>query len=185
MGGYIAFRIAALAPQRILGLVLIATRAARDDKAVAGRRRASARLIENGGKDEFLDAFVPRLVGASTRQRAPRLLAELRAFADTAPAATLAGCQRGMLARPDSRPLLARLAVPALVIAGSEDELISRAESDELAGLLPLAELAAIPAAGHTPSLERPIATSEVIAGFLARHFPAPPGDAARAAGEG
>ena len=187
MGGYIALRMAALAPERVLGLVLIATRAAPDGDAGAESRRRAIAVIEAGGKGEFLDGFVPRLLGASTRQRAPRLLAELRGLADEVAPETLAACQRGMLQRPDSRPVLAALAVPTLVVAGAEDELIPREESDEMVDLAGGAELVLIPRSGHTPSVERPIAAADAIAAFLARHFPGTPDVAAEsgaAAGE-
>jgi pimeloyl-ACP methyl ester carboxylesterase len=36
-----------------------------------------------------------------------------------------------------------------------------------MAQLLPRATLAVIPASGHTPSVERPIATSDAIARFI------------------
>ena len=172
MGGYVALRMAALARERVLGLVLVATRAAPDGEAAAATRRRGMAQIAAGGREQFLADFAPLLLGASTRARAPRLLEELRDLAEAVAPETLIACQRGMLERPDSRALLASLGVPVLVLAGAEDELIPAADAQELAALAGGATLVVIPGCGHTPSVERPIATTDAIAGFLAAHFP-------------
>ncbi len=57
--------------------------------------------------------------------------------------------------------------LPILVITGDDDRIVPTAESVRLAGELPGAELAVIPAAGHVPHEEKPEAFMQAVTGFL------------------
>ncbi len=168
MGGYVGFQVAARIPERIAGLVLVDTRAEADTAEGRRAREASIRRIGEEGAAAFLASFVPNLVGATTRQRAPRFLHDLEDIGSEAPAHVLAGCLRGMMERPDSRPLLAGLDVPALVLVGAEDAITPQEAAQAMAAALPRATLAVIPGAGHTPSVERPVAVADAVVAFLA-----------------
>jgi len=65
-------------------------------------------------------------------------------------------------------PRLARLAVPALLIAGACDAA-SLATSRALAAALPHAELAVLEGAGHVVNLAAPAAFDAALLGFLER----------------
>jgi pimeloyl-ACP methyl ester carboxylesterase len=172
MGGYVAFRAAAAYPERLAGLVLVDTRAEADTEEGRKRRAASVERIRREGGTGFLDEFVPNLLGAGTRERAPRLLSELLAVARGIPDHVLVGCLEGMAGRPDSRALLPSLDLPALVVVGEEDAITLPATAIAMAEALPRATLAVIPGAGHTPPVERPVATGEVMTAFVRRHWP-------------
>jgi pimeloyl-ACP methyl ester carboxylesterase len=174
MGGYVALRFAAAHPERVAGLILVNTRASADTPEGKLRRDSAVDRIERGEAAAFLDEFVPNLVGPSTRDRAPRQLAELRAIAGEIPEHVLAGCLAGMRDRPDSSDVLPGLDVPALVIAGAEDAVVPPEAARAMADALPKARLAVIPLSGHTPSVERPIPTAEAMLAFLREGFPPP-----------
>jgi pimeloyl-ACP methyl ester carboxylesterase len=112
MGGYVAFRVAASHRQRLSGLILIDTRAAADTPEGAAKRRASIAAIAAGGRDKFLDGFLPLLVAPASRARQPELMQQLRTIAAGIPDHVLTGCLEGMMTRPDSRDLLAGLDLP-------------------------------------------------------------------------
>jgi pimeloyl-ACP methyl ester carboxylesterase len=167
MGGYVALAVAAAHRERLAGLILVDTRAETDGREVRERRAAGIAAVSEKGGAAFLDTFVPKLVGRSTRRRAPRLVADLRAIANEVPDHVLIACLEAMRDRPDRLRLLADLDVPALVVVGDEDELTTPAAAREMAAALPRAVLAVIPSSGHTPSVERPIPTAETIVAFL------------------
>jgi 3-oxoadipate enol-lactonase len=171
MGGYVALRFAATHGDRLAGLVLVDSRAEADPPEGMARREAAIARIEREGGSGFLDEFVPNLMAPATRERAPRLLAELRAIAAAVPDDVLIGCLRGLRDRPDSMGLLPAITVPALVIVGAEDAITTPASAQAMAARLPEAVLAVIPGAGHTPTVERPIPTAEAMIGFMQRHF--------------
>ena len=62
---------------------------------------------------------------------------------------------------------LAELALPVLVITGDDDRIVPTEQSVRLAGALPNAELAVIPACGHVAHEECPQATLESMTAFL------------------
>ncbi len=167
MGGYVALRLAARRPGRLLGLIMVDSRAEADSEEGRTRRDAAIATIRDRGGSTFLDEFVPNLLGPSTRARAPRFLSDLRAIAAEVPDHVLAGCIAGMRDRPDSSGLLPALDVPALVVVGQEDAVTPPDAARAMAGALPRATLAVITGAGHTPSVERPIPTGDAIVSFL------------------
>ena len=175
MGGYVALRLAARHPERLAGLILVDTRASADAPEGRSRRAIAIETIRRGEAPAFLDEFVPNLLGPSTRQRAPKLVAELRAIAAEIPDHVLAGCLAGMRDRPDSSDVLAGLDVPALVVVGQEDTVTPPEAAHAMASALPRARLALVPLSGHTPSVERPIPTAEAILTFLRESFPPQP----------
>jgi 3-oxoadipate enol-lactonase len=167
MGGYVTFRVAARWPERLAGLVFIDTRAEADPPpGRAVRQEAIAEIVRFGAK-RYLEGFAPRLIGRTSHQQRPELLPRLRAIVAGTPAHVLAGCQNGMLERPDSTPLLPSLTVPTLVVVGEEDSFVPLATAMAMAAELPMGSLAAIPGSGHTPSMEQPETTARALLDFL------------------
>jgi len=81
----------------------------------------------------------------------------------------LAGAARGMLAQEDSLLIdsLPRIAVPTLVLVGSEDKNFLGA-ADYMTAKIPGAQKAIIPGAGHAANLDQPEAFNHAVADFLA-----------------
>lgn len=74
------------------------------------------------------------------------------------------------LFNPSLRKWLHRITVPTHVVWGDTDRIIDVAYADELAGLIPGAEVTVIERAGHLPHIERPDPFVEAVAGFIGRH---------------
>ncbi len=60
---------------------------------------------------------------------------------------------RGAPVRPDLWPTLGQLACPALVVWGTDSDVLSEAQARRMVETLPKGELLAIPGVGHAPSL--------------------------------
>lgn len=168
MGGYVALRIVARAPERVLVLLLVCTRAEPDTEEGKARRRQGIETIRTQGPLAFLDTYLPNLVGATTKATRPEVLDRLRGIATQVPDHVLVGCLEGMMERPDSRPLLSQIRVPALVVAGAEDGLIPPDHARTMAEQIPLGRFALLQRCGHTPSLEAPQELVQVLLPFLA-----------------
>jgi pimeloyl-ACP methyl ester carboxylesterase len=78
---------------------------------------------------------------------------------------------QAMMARPDSTPDLERIAVPALVIVGSEDELTPTSDAELMQNHIPRSRLVVLPEAGHLSSLEAPDGFTLAVADFLASNL--------------
>jgi pimeloyl-ACP methyl ester carboxylesterase len=166
MGGYVAFRIAARWPERLSGLVLVATRAEPDTDEGKARRAAAVERIRKEGGRAFLQDFLPNLVSEATRVSRPEVLRRLWEMAERVPDHAVVGCLEGMMHRPDSRGLLRQLAVPALVVAGEHDAVVPAESARAMAEALPHGQLVVVAGAGHVPSLEAPEATAAALRAF-------------------
>ncbi|WP_435062585.1 alpha/beta fold hydrolase [Halobaculum sp. EA56] len=67
---------------------------------------------------------------------------------------------------------LASIAAPTLVLYGEHDAGFVRRQSAALGALIPGAEVAAVPGAGHAANLDEPAFVTERVRGLLARAFP-------------
>ena len=65
---------------------------------------------------------------------------------------------------------LQSLQIPTLVLTGAQDAAPRVESANEVVRLLPQAERAIIPNAGHLPNLDNPSQYNEALGGFLARH---------------
>jgi pimeloyl-[acyl-carrier protein] methyl ester esterase len=158
LGGQLALRAAAHAPERIGGLVLIGTtpRFLRSDDWPHGAEERTleqmrAHLSEDyqGTVSDFLELQVRGSRDAAAVHAALR--DALLQQGEPHPAALQAGL--ALLTATDLRAQLASIRVPTLVIAGQYDRVTAPGASAALAAMLPQAQHLEIPHAGHAPFL--------------------------------
>lgn len=167
MGGYAALALAAGYPERLRALVLADSRPGADAEDGRQRRLDMARRVVVEGTGFVAEGMLPKLLGKASHERRPELRSWLEGQIAAAPPAGVAAAQRGMAERPDQGPLLPRIAVPALIVVGEEDELTPPEESARMAREIPGARLVVIPEAGHLASLERPEAFNGALREWL------------------
>lgn len=165
MGGYVAMEIMRRAPDRVARLALFDTSARPDTPEQTRRRRALLALSESGMFRGVTPRLLPQLVHPAN---IARLGAEVMAMAERVGRPAFHRQQRAIMARPDSRPDLPRVAVPTLVAVGEGDALTPPELAEEMAALIPGARLARIPAAGHLPPMEAPAAVTVLLREWLA-----------------
>lgn len=171
MGGYVAFALLRLAPERVAGLVLADTRAEADDDAARTSRDRMAETLERGGPAAVFERMLPGLLGATTQTTRPEIVQQVRALAVAQPVDGIHGGIQSLKSRPDSTPLLAGIACPTLVIVGNEDQITGKDVARRLHVRIPGAELAVIEGAGHLSNLEQPGEFNQTLARFLAARF--------------
>jgi 3-oxoadipate enol-lactonase len=168
MGGYVALALALAYPRRLRGLMLVDTRAAADTpEAASGRIESARRVLAAGSAAEVIQALVPRLFAASTRQRHPERIEPIVEMMRQTPVHGVAGALLGMAGRPDRRAELGRIDVPTLVLVGEEDEISPPEEARAMAAALPRGRLELVPEAGHLAPYENPAAVSDAMLRFL------------------
>jgi 3-oxoadipate enol-lactonase len=154
MGGYVALAFADLFPDALLGLMLCSTRSVADGEAAKRMRELTALKALDGGLAQIAEDMASKLPSRHSAEARPELVSWLRRMiARQSPAGTAAS-SRGMALRTDRTPLLERIKVPALVIAGRNDMLIPPEESMAMHTKLPDSTLTVIPRTGHLPNLE-------------------------------
>jgi pimeloyl-ACP methyl ester carboxylesterase len=120
-----------------------------------GRGTLAAKALAEGAS-VVADAFLPRLLGASTTATRPELAAALRERIVATSAEGLANGLLGLGLRRDSTPTLGTLRVPTLVLCGEEDVVTPPAESEALHRGIAGSRLVLIPRAGHLAAVEQP-----------------------------
>ncbi len=168
MGGYVAFRLYDLAPERFRGLILADTRAGADDEAGREKRTSQAARARLEGVDWLPDALLPALLGETTRKERPGVVGEVRKMMEKADPEGVARALEAMRERPDSTSLLPKIRVPVLILCGEEDTLTPVEEAGKMAEAIPESRLTVIPRSGHLANLEDPESFNQALLSFLA-----------------
>jgi pimeloyl-ACP methyl ester carboxylesterase len=168
MGGYVALEIMRQAAERVARLALLNTSARTDTPEVTEARRRRVALTRAGRYAEQQAAAFPNSVHPS-RVGDPRLMEISRlAGEDVGPDAFIRQ-QTAIMGRSDSRPLLAAIRIPTLVLTSDTDLLVSNAFSQEMADLIPGARLVIVPDCGHSSPSEKPQAVVAALDDLFAR----------------
>ena len=168
MGGFVAFEVMRQDPARVRSLALVNTLASNDGPAQTERRLGYIRLVEKGDFAGVIDERVPILLHPDRRED-PALLGAVRRMALDTGAETFLRQQRAIMARPDSRPGLAAITCPTLLLRGRQDAITTEAHQAEMLAALPDARLETIEACGHLLTLEQPDAAARILGAWLAR----------------
>ena len=169
MGGQIVMEFYRLFPERVTGLVFADTfPRAETDEGKAVRAAMADRLLREGMSgyaDEVIDKMLaPYNVGAL-----PGVARQVLGMMRATPPAGAAAALRGRAERPDYCELLAKVAVPTLVVVGSDDEYTPVSDAEYMHAQLPDSTLTVVEGAGHMPNLERPEEFDAALAAFLRR----------------
>src|SRR6186997_2365441 len=119
MGGYIAFEIMRQAPERVAKLALINTQARPDTPEASERRRSQVARARSGEYHAVLDELFPGFVHPS-RQGDAALRQLVHDMGDDIGPEAFVRQQTAVIGRPDSRPTLAWIRCPTLVLTGDQ-----------------------------------------------------------------
>jgi 3-oxoadipate enol-lactonase len=169
MGGLVTMELAAARPERYWAIGLVATTMEPPTARDRATRLERAAAVERDGMAVLVDYMHTGLYGPACP---PAVRARVDAMMAAAPPAGAAAALRGRAERPDYRPLLADLDIPALVCAGSADPWSNHAVTAEIAASLKRPETVIIDGAGHLPNLEAEIAFNRALEAFLRAHAP-------------
>lgn len=157
VGGMIAQLLAAQRPDQAAGLVLCNTGARIGD---ANSWNARIGAVHDQGIEAMAEAILDRWFSAGYRSHHPAALAGWRnMLTRTPPAGYAAVC--GAIRDSDLSQISANLALPALCLAGSEDQATPPAVVEELAQVLPGARYRLIRGSGHLPCIEAPATVTQ------------------------
>jgi pimeloyl-ACP methyl ester carboxylesterase len=155
MGGYICFEILRQAPTRVARLALLDTSARADTPEATAQRRAQMTLASNGRLGEAVEQQFVRMVHPLHRND-PQLREINKLMAEDVGPEGFLRQQTAIMERPDSRPTLATILCPALVLVGEQDELTPLDRAVEMAHGIRGAQLVTVPECAHLSTLERP-----------------------------
>ncbi|WP_285475579.1 alpha/beta fold hydrolase [Amycolatopsis sp. NBRC 101858] len=167
MGGQIVMQLMNDHPERVSALLLADTFPGLDTpEAKQGRIDTAARITEEG-MHAYADELLPKMISRSTRATRPDVEAHVLKMMRTAPREGAAAALRGRAERPDYTEGLKRIAVPTLVVVGSEDEFTPVADAELIHQKIEDSTLVVVEGAGHLPNLEREMEFNEALSTFL------------------
>jgi 3-oxoadipate enol-lactonase len=169
-GARVALAFALLHPDLVAGLVLDGPPDETGREAAAGDADFSIDAFRELARREGVDAF-RRAWRDHPFMKLHTPDVRMRALLD-AMLARYPG--RDLLATAQVRPpagteALARCRAPALVVSGEHDTAARLRAGERLAAVLPAAERAVVPGAGHLPNLDNPAAYERLVLEFLQR----------------
>lgn len=165
MGGYVALEIMRQAPDRVMALALLDTSARADTPEATENRRQLMSLAET----DFLAVtakLLPKLL-TPTQQGDPAIVDVIYAMANAAGKDAFLRQQRAIMGRADSRPHLAAIHCPTLVLCGREDAITPVAIHEELQNGIAGSQLRVIDQCGHLSTLGQPQQVTQALREWL------------------
>ena len=159
LGGMMAQCFAAAHPDRVHGLVLMATSAY---TPLGWAERAA--LVREKGMAAIADAVMQRWFTPAFQAAAPALALRER-FLHSDPAGYAVCC--GVIGAMDLRPSNAAIAAPTLIIAGADDPATPVAMSEDIQSRIPGSRLVVLQQAAHILAIEQADAVNRELGAFL------------------
>ena len=165
MGGYVAFEIMRQAPQRVRALALLSTSAHPDTPEATASREELIELAETD-----FPAVIEKLLARMAHPEhanTPEVGGVFQSMATGLGYEVFVRQERAIIGRADSRPTLADIKCPTLVLCGRQDLVTPPAVHRELAAGIAGARLEIIEECGHLLPLEQPEQVTEILRDWL------------------
>ncbi|MGI3783427.1 MAG: alpha/beta fold hydrolase [Janthinobacterium lividum] len=164
LGAIVAMALVRRAPGRVSRLCLMSTNPYAPTPAQHEAWAAQREILRTGPARTLQVSLLPVLLSPGRED----LVLPTLAMADELGASTYDAQLRLQDTRVDERPGLARVRCPTLVVAARGDRLCSVERHEEIAGLVPGAELVVLEDCAHLSPLEQPEALSAHLHRWLA-----------------
>lgn len=166
MGGWVAIKAVAKAPERITKLILCNTWASPDPK-LNEIQRDVVRDLKNGEVDRVLSRHLSFALHPDSLN--PDLIAQFHKMFERCKTGVLIDQMQAILNDYVSLSLLPKITMPTLIIHGREDLLFPTSEQEILNKGIKQSQLKIIEKCGHCSPIEKPEETAELIRSFITR----------------
>ena len=166
MGGFVTIGLIAACAHKIRAVCLLSTSGRPEfPENAAQREKTIAALARDFDKTTLgIARFCTGPAGQQDAALMDEILTTMRAVGPNAAIAQ----NRAIMARGDHRAALARLNMPVLVLCGKDDLVTPPECSEELAALIPGAQLKWLETTGHMVPMEQPAALADHLKKFMA-----------------
>jgi len=168
MGGRVALEVWRRWPQRITGLALCNSGVHPCQSQEPASRGRLVRLAREHGMSALAAEWLPPLMGSSLLRR-QQVMPRLVAMVERQTVDSFAAQNDALLNRPDARPVLPTVRVPALVLCGSADAWAPVSQHEDMQRAIPDSTLITLEDCGHMAPIEQPDAVADALRRWLAR----------------
>ena len=165
MGGYIALELYPLVRERIRSLTLISTSARAESRAALIRRAEFLRAVQTSGLRAAFVASLDQMIKDPQRVDAD-FRARIISNAVNLGEEVLFSQIKAMIGRNDNRSLLEQIDCETLVIAATDDDVVPKDYTEEIARHIPRSRLHIVAGTGHCAPWERAEEINRVLANF-------------------
>jgi pimeloyl-ACP methyl ester carboxylesterase len=155
-GGIIAFEILRQAPHRVTKLILMHTNYKQPSQTTRMNQERWAGMACLGRFEEITTGILTDLMLHPLHAEKAHMRAALLNMARAVGKEGFLRQVKAQLGRPDSTADLAKITCPTLLITGREDSICPVALHQEMAEMIPRAQLEVIEQCGHLSTLEQP-----------------------------
>ncbi len=166
MGGYTAMELFRQAPERIDRIAFLDTAYLADRPEQSEGRQAAMKRAREVGIEEVMRTLLPGWVAKEKLEDQAFVSEAVQMALDTGVDGFI-DQQKVIMSRPDSTETLKAITCPALVLVGELDQLTPVEVHEEMARIIPQADLAVIQGAGHLSTMEKPEAVTEYLRQWL------------------
>jgi pimeloyl-ACP methyl ester carboxylesterase len=166
MGGYIAFAMMRLAPERIAKLALLDTSARPDTPEQTAGRNTQIAMAQSSRYGEIPALAMPRYLHRD-RQNDKTLTSLVVTMCEETGAEAFVRQLQAIMSRSDSRPLLGSIRCPTLVLVGDADVATPPELNKEIADGISGSRLVVVPDCAHLSTLEQPELVNAALAQWL------------------
>jgi pimeloyl-ACP methyl ester carboxylesterase len=165
MGGYVALEIMRQSPERVVRLALLNTNARPDSPESTENRKRLMSMAETDFP-AVIQTLIPKLMTEEHVQDTT-MTGVITEMALGMGKDAFLRQERAIIGRIDSRPHLARIKSPTLVVAARQDALMPVALLQELADGISQSRLAIVEDSGHMASIEQPEQVTKLLLEWL------------------
>ncbi|KML40266.1 alpha/beta fold hydrolase [Cytobacillus firmus] len=163
LGGYVTLAFAEAYEEKLKSFSLIHSTASPDSEEGKKGRDVAAGKIDKEGVESFIDGLVPKLFAPGEKHQDEIQLAKEIGYRTSAEGAKAS--LKAMKQRDDRSHVLKSTKLPALIVAGEQDQIVPPEKSFAVKGSN--IKQVTIDDAGHMSMYEAPEELAEVIRGFL------------------
>ncbi|WP_457626937.1 alpha/beta fold hydrolase [Persephonella sp.] len=169
MGGYIMFDMWRRYPELIDGMVFVSTRAEADTEEAKKARYATIDRIQKEGKDFLIEFMLDAQTSPATKND-PKKMELLKCIMNQATEEGIIKALKALAERPDNTGLLPSINVPAVVIAGEDDEKVTPPDIvRKIAEGIPDSQFITLKNSAHLPPFENPQDFNKILIDFIKR----------------
>lgn len=170
MGGYILLRAILKDSERFNSLMLVNTKANKDDDDVILKRSSAVIKIQSGGRDAYLQKLLPKLISSGNAEAEKNIKEIIAGNTNEG----ICGNLLALSTRTNTMEKLAGLETPLLLLSGVEDKINSDKETENMFNYLKenrkhtaYTSLLKMKECGHLCNLEKPDEFNKIVEWFL------------------
>ena len=163
MGGPVTLEMYREAPKRFRGMILIDSTSFPAGPPEQGQWPGFGKLAAQKGTAAMIPILMPQMLTTKTRMGDPALVNFVGGIVKKCSVRGAIGGGKTLATRPDSRPTLAHINVPVLLVEGMDDPLYPVEMQKMMKASAYGSRLAIIPGAAHAAIIEKPEACNRAI----------------------